>query len=184
MATKKPATKPVKKTAPKRQAAIITRKSNSRNTGGRAQSDAERQVRKFAGLNNVLQSQIGCIAPPYNPFELISYRNGYHWDCINALTAAAAGQGYEAHPELKAHIDKPNPDYSFNELLLRTTDDFLVNGWFTVNVARGDTTANIWHAPSIKTRAKIDPKSRKLSYVRYEYDPVTGWMSYVEETPS
>jgi hypothetical protein len=144
-------------------------------------TEDEIRVRKYLGIQNVLYGAMGCVTPPYNPYQLISYRNGFHWRCIDALRDAIAVQGWDADPELKEHIEEPNPEYSMTELLRRTVDDLLIHGWFTTNVLVGTETANIWHAPSLKTRVKFDYKTKETSYVRFEYEAGTGEMAYVEE---
>jgi hypothetical protein len=144
-------------------------------------TEDEIRVRKFLGIQNVLSGGMGCITPPYNPYQLISYRNGYHWRCIDALRDAIAVQGWDADAELKEHIEQPNPDYSMTELLRLTVDDLLIHGWFTTNVLVGEETANIWHSPSLKTRVKFDIKKKETSYVRFEYEAGAGVMAFIEE---
>lgn len=138
-------------------------------------------VRKFLGIQNVVQGVLGTLPPPHNPYELISFTDGYHWRCIRHLVNATVGQGYDASDALREHIDSPNPEQSFNSLLKETAHDYFTHGWHAVHVLRSDVTANIWHSPSIKTRVKVDRQTLKKSFVRFEYEPWLGWMSYVEE---
>jgi hypothetical protein len=146
-------------------------------------SEQDRIIRKFFGLQNALVSQLGVRSPLHNPYELISYRSGYHTRCIEHKVNAVVGQGYDASDALRAHIDDPNGEYPFEILLERTMRDFYFFGWMTVNVLTtpGTDTYNIWHSPSLNTRVKINAKTKELSYVRFEADPVSGTVAYTEE---
>jgi hypothetical protein len=150
--------------------------------GSHTTSEQTKMVRKFLGLQNILNGNLGCVQPIYNPYELISFKDGYHGRCIRAKVAAVVGQGYEASDVLRMHINNINGgDYSFQELLNRATRDYFTQGWFAVNVVSGDNTGLIWHSPAIKTRVKVNPKTKAESVVRFEYEPNLDYMSYVEE---
>lgn len=167
------------KRRPKTKAAPPVRKSFAVSRG--FVSEQEHIVRKFLGLQNIVQGVLGTLPPPHNPYELISYTDGYHWRCIKHLVNATVGQGYDASPALREHIDRPNSDYSMLKLLKLTAEDYFIHGWHTVHVLRGMNTGVIFHSPSIKTRIKVDRFTLRRSYVRFEYEPWLGWMSYVEE---
>jgi len=150
--------------------------------GSHTTSDQQKMVRKFLGLQNVLNGSLGCVQPVHNPYELISFKNGYHGRCLRAKVAATVGQGYEASEALRMHIKNINGgDHTFQELLNRTTKDYQTQGWLAVNVLSGEKTGSIWHSPAIKTRVRIDPKTKKASAIRFEYEPNLGAMTYVEE---
>lgn len=137
-------------------------------------------LKKFLAVENVLGGQLLTVIPPHNPYELISYNNGYHDMCIAIKVAAVVGQGYTCDPELEAHIKFPNSEYSFNELLYRTATDYYRHGYMFITSVRGAHTAAIYHAPALKTRLKYNRSTGAITYVRFHYEPGTGFLKFVE----
>lgn len=135
----------------------------------------------YNGVNATLSDTIGAKVPPNNPYELATLlqSNGYHSRAIRLKRSAIVGQGYEASPELRKCIDRPNKDYTFQTLLRKWEHDRRVHGNAYVNIVRTKDATALWHQEALKMRVKqTEPHVKKFVY--YNYDVSSGYMGYAE----
>jgi len=142
----------------------------------------QKAISLYNGVQATLSDTIGAKVPPNNPYELATLlqSNGYHSRAIRIKCAATVGQGYEASPALRQHIDRPNSEYNFQTLLRRWCFDKILHGNAYIDVVSANGETAIWHMEALKMRVKqVAPTLEKL-FVYYNYDVSTGYMGYAE----
>lgn len=167
--------KTVRQEAPKQE----VRKGFSMNTRAREDEIRER-IMKFSGVIRTLTTTLKTEQPPHDPFELIAYENTWHSRCMRAKVNALVGQGYQASPALRQHIDRPNGKYSLEVLLRKTSRDYVEHGTMYTENIRGRDTASIFHSPTIKTRICFDREKQIKTFMKFNFEWSRAFLGYLE----
>lgn len=178
------ATKTPKKKATPKPKAAEPRRRNEYIKSRAFEDEIVSRVQKFVSVNATLAGTLGAEVPPHDPFELIAYENTWHEACMRRKLGALVGQGYEASPALRAHIDRPNAKYTFTDLLYRVTRDYIEHGNCYIEAVVGKETSALYHSPAVKTRIKFDKKREEKSYLRFQTffnkTDLRTWIGYLD----
>ena len=109
----------------------------------KAESKVEKFLEDYPAINTVLIDRLGAAVSPFDPYVLLTLvdNSGYLSAAITAKVAVTVGQGFDADPELLAHLQMANENETFQDVLDQWALDVEIYGNSYIDTVRTATTA-------------------------------------------
>ena len=149
----------------------------------KAESKLEKFLEDYPAINTVLIDRLGAAVSPFDPYVLLTLvdNSGYLSAAITAKVAVTVGQGFDADPELLAHLQMANENETFQDVLDQWALDVEIYGNGYIDTVRTAITANFYNVAALLTRVKPLRGSNYKEFVHYAYGLGMLLASTVEE---
>ena len=149
----------------------------------KAESKVEKYLEDYPAINTVLIDRLGAAVSPFDPYVILTLvdNSGYLSAAITAKCAVTVGQGFDADPELLAHLQMANENETFQDVLDQWALDVEIYGNSYIDTVRTATTANFYNVAALLTRVKPLKGTNYKEFVHYAYGLGMLLASTVEE---